>query len=77
MKIPGIGFVAKKAAEGFRRYYGAQLIKPSTRKVYREAINAASEGNIAAYRNATDVLKKEQGMIGYQEPKRLEYRPKK
>lgn len=74
MKIPGIGYVTKKIAEAARRIYGTNLIKASTRKIYREAIEAAGKGDISAYKKATDALRKEQGLMGHQEPKLLEHK---
>lgn len=76
MKIPGLGFAIKKSAEIARRIYGTNLTKPATRKVYREAVEAATKGDIPAYKKATDTLQKEQGLIGYNEPKLLEHKPK-
>ena len=67
----------RKGAEVFRRLYGTQLLKPATRKVYREAIQAASKGDIPAYKKATEALQKEQGLIGFEEPKKIGYKEPK
>ncbi len=84
MKLPGVGYVVKKVAEGARRYYGTNLLNPTTRRVYREAIEAAGKADYPAYKKATDALRKEQGLIGhektnrigYKEPKLLEHKQK-
>lgn len=76
MKLPGIGYVTKKVADVLRRVYGTNLLNPTTRRVYREAVEAAGKADYPAYKKATKALKKEQGLIGYEAPKLLDYKPK-
>lgn len=76
MKLPGIGYVTKKVADVLRRVYGTNLLNPTTRKVYRQAVEAAGKADYPAYKKATEALKKEQGLIGYEAPKLLDYKPK-
>lgn len=62
--IPGVGHatgaasVLYKGSKIARRLYGAWLTKPSTRKVYDEALNALAKKDFPAYVEATNALKK-------------------
>jgi len=62
--IPGVGHatgaasVLYKGSKIARRLYGSWLTKPSTRKVYDDALNALAKKDFPAYVEATSALKK-------------------